>query len=245
MLPRFLVPAFDPERAFVELPPEEGHHLSRVLRLRAGDDVAVFDGRGREFRGRIASVDRDRVSVQLLEAVQTAAEPSTALTLVVSVIKGEGMNSVIRDCTMVGVHAIRPVVSARTTVKASTLPAAVERWRRVALASAKQCGRARLPEIGDVGSYDDWVRNDSRQEPAFILLEPGTAPREIVTVRDLARRDPPPRASLIVGPEGGWTPAERDLALEHGCVPLSLGPMTLRADAVPLAASAALLAVWY
>jgi 16S rRNA (uracil1498-N3)-methyltransferase len=243
MLPRFLVPDLDAQRPDVALPPEEGHHLSRVLRLKVGNEVAVFDGHGREFRARVASVERDRVTVRLLDSVPQPSQPKVALTLVQSILKGEPMDDVIRDCTMAGVESIQPVVSARTTVKASLLARSVERWRRVAIAATKQCGRSRLPDIRDVMRLDEWVRSEG-SEHALMLLEPAATVSGTITVRDLARQPVPAHAQLLVGPEGGWAVEERDLAIAAGCVPLSLGRLTLRADAVPLAATAALLAIW-
>lgn len=242
MLPRFLVPNLDPDSPAARLPPEEAHHLTRVLRLGAGDEVAVFDGRGTEFRGRVASAARGAVTVSLLERVP-AVSPAVHLTLVQAVLKPDAMDHVVRDCTMVGVEVIQPVLSSRTTVKSSTLEKAGERWHRVALASAKQCGRSALPGIPAVCSFGEWLQQASAGE-RFILLEPDAAPPGVLTIRDLAPRPIPRTIALIVGPEGGWTTEERVAALGAGCTPLSLGRLTLRADAVPLVASGALLALW-
>lgn len=242
MRPRFLVPDLDPARPHIVLPPGEAHHLRRVLRLEPGDELAVFDGRGTEFTARVATIDRDTVTVALLARAPAAPAPGVELTLVQSILKGEAMDEVVRDCTMVGVRAIRPVVSERTTVKASTLPKALERWRRIALASAKQCGRAALPEIHPPEEFAAWLVQP-RDGETFVLVEPSVA-AGAVKARALAERPAPPRAALVVGPEGGWTDDERARAVEAGCTPLSLGALTLRADAVPLAATALVLALW-
>jgi 16S rRNA (uracil1498-N3)-methyltransferase len=242
MLPRFLVPYLDAQRPEVTLPPDEGHHLSRVLRMKPGDEVAIFDGRGQEFRARITSILREAVTVALQGPLAPLPSPSVMLTLVQSILKGEAMDEVVRDATMLGVAAIQPIVSERTTVKASTLGRALERWHRIALASTKQCGRSRLPAIYEARSFQDWVKRPDGD--AFILLEPSAIVAETVRIRDLAVRPPPASATLVVGPEGGWTPDERDLAIRSGCRPLSIGRLILRADAVPLAATAALLALW-
>jgi 16S rRNA (uracil1498-N3)-methyltransferase len=242
MLPRFLVPDLDPDRPDARLPPEEAHHLTRVLRLGAGDEIAVFDGRGIEFRGRVASAVRGAVTVSLLERIP-AVSPAVHLTLVQAVLKPDAMDHVVRDCTMVGVEVIQPVISARTTVKSSTLDKAGERWRRVALASAKQCGRATLPGIPALCSFGEWLQQAAAGE-RFILLEPDAAPPGVLTIRDLAPRPVPQTIALIVGPEGGWTTEERLAAIGAGCTPLSLGRLTLRADAVPLVACGAILALW-
>ena len=243
MLPRFLVPSLGHREDAVRLPPDEAHHLTRVLRLAEGAEVMVFDGRGMEFRARVVSAVRGSVTVALLERVPEPAAPSVPLTLVQAVLKGDAMDDVIRDATMVGVEAIQPVVSARTTVKEAVLPKAVERWRRIALASAKQCGRSRLPEVAEVTSFSTWA-SAPQDGAAFLLVEPSAATPGTQTLRTIASRPVPARAVVVVGPEGGWTNEERDQALKAGCVPLSLGRLTLRADSVPLAATAALLAIW-
>ena len=238
---RFYVPDLNAVAGRARLPQDEAHHLTKVLRLGRGEVVGVFDGRGREWRALVETAGREGVEVSLIEAI-ASRQPAVDLTLVQAVLKGPAMDNVIRDCTMVGVRFIQPVLTARTTVKASTLDIALERWRRVALASAKQCGAARLPEMRDVVDFDDWLGSGVVQ-PALMLVEPSVAVAP-VTMRQLASQPLPSQATLVVGPEGGWTGEERDLAISSGCSPLSLGRMTLRADTVSLAAAAALLAIW-
>ena len=242
MLPRFYVPVLDPAKALTLLPPEEAHHLTRVLRLKRGDTISVFDGRGAEWRARVEWASRESVTVALLEPVAIPI-PRVAVTLVQAALKGAAMDDVIRDCTMLGITTVQVVVTERTTVKAGTLAAGPDRWRRIAVASAKQCGAARLPEIADVRPFGEWL-DVRRPEDCYILLEPHAAAAGMVTIRQLAHLPIPSTATLMVGPEGGWTGQERDIAIAAGCTPLSLGPMTLRADAVAVAATAALLGVW-
>jgi 16S rRNA (uracil1498-N3)-methyltransferase len=241
-LPRFYAPDLDPESGSARLGPEEAHHLTRVLRLVAGDLVTVFNGRGVEWRGRVNSASREAVTLSLLEPV-AARMPQVVITLAQAVIKGEAMEDVVRDSTMIGVAAIQPVISERTTVKRRALAVARDRWRRIALASAKQCGTARVPEILEPMRFDQWLPSRV-PEHSYLLIEPGTSPTEVTTVRQLALVPAPSSALLLVGPEGGWTESERDAAIAAGAVPLSLGPLTLRANAVALAAGAALIAVW-
>jgi 16S rRNA (uracil1498-N3)-methyltransferase len=241
MSARFYVPNLNPSQGRAELSAVETHHLVKVLRLEPGATIGVFDGRGTEWRARVETVGRPGARVTLLEPV-ASPRPSVEITLVQAVLKGEPMDDVIRDCTMVGVAHIQPVLTSRTSVKVSTMADAVERWRRVALASAKQCGAARLPEITNVVPLADWYPRDAL-ENAFVLVEPSVTSKA-TTIRELASRTIPSHATLLVGPEGGWSEAERDRAVTAGCAPLSLGRMTLRAAAVPLAATAALLSVW-
>jgi 16S rRNA (uracil1498-N3)-methyltransferase len=241
-LPRFYDPDLDPESGSARLSPDEAHHLTRVLRLVAGDIVTVFNGRGVEWRARVNRASREAATLSLLEPV-AARVPPVAITLVQAIIKGEAMEDIVRDSTMIGVAAIQPVISERTTVKRRALGVADDRWRRIALASAKQCGTARLPEIFQPTLFDQWLP-PRLPEHSYLLIEPGTSLAEVRTVRQLALVPAPSSALLLVGPEGGWTESERDAAISAGAIPLSLGPLTLRANAVALAAGAALIAVW-
>ena len=241
MLPRFLVPDLGGSGTEATLPPEEAHHLTRVLRLRVGDPVAVFDGRGTEFTASVAAISRAAVTVRLAAPVEQALSRGLSLTLVQAILKA--MDDVVRDATMVGVDTIQPVLSANTTVKGSVVQTASGRWERIALASAKQCGRARLPVIREAMGFEKWLAL-AGPGGAFLLVEPGLTGPDTLRIRDLCRQSAPERLSLVVGPEGGWTSAEREGAVRAGLVPLTLGRMTLRADAVPLAAAAALLALW-
>ena len=127
---------------------DEARHLSQVLRLAVGDEVAVFDGAGREFRARVERVEPGRRGPAAARGdARRRPSPPCALTLAQAVIKGEKMDDVVRDATMMGVAAIEPLVTEHTAahMKAGRAP---ERWRRIAIASAKQCRRAVVPAIG-------------------------------------------------------------------------------------------------
>lgn len=233
MLPRFYLPSLDTTARDAALPPEEANHLTRVMRLGVGDEVAVFDGRGHEFRARVTSAGRGKVQVQLIELVAAAPEARVPITLVQAVLKGDKMDAVIRDATMLGVAAIEPVVTARTIVRVQR--AVGDRWGRVSVASAKQCRRAVVPTIAAPRRFDDWLTS-SAHGLRLMLVEP-SASAETSTLHVLENHAAGSLA-VIVGPEGGWTPEERDRAEQAGCMSVTLGGLTLRADAVAVAALA-------
>ena len=240
MLPRFLAESIDPDGLHARLAEDEARHLSQVLRLGAGDEIAVFDGAGREFRGRIVRVAREGAEVLLTEEVLASPEPAVRLTLAQAALKGEKMDDVVRDATMMGVAAIEPLVSEHTV--AHLRPgAAPERWRRIAIASAKQCRRAVVPLIGSGTAFADWLAQDAAQVK-LMLVEPSASVEghPLSTIGDSR----PGSASLIVGPEGGWSAAEISAAVGAGCVPITMGHRTLRADAVPIVAIGLLQFVW-
>jgi 16S rRNA (uracil1498-N3)-methyltransferase len=241
---RFFAPALDPGDESVALPREEGEHLTRVLRLGVGDTVAVFDGRGHEFVARVASALRSDVRLTIASRIDPPAESAVALTLAQAVLKGDKMDDVIRDAVMLGAAAIQPIVTRRseTTVAALMRGARVERWRRVALASVKQSRRAVLPEIRVPLTLETMLT----EPPAALrvmLVEP-SASAEVEPLAALQQDRPPSDAVVFVGPEGGWTAEECAAAVSHGVRLMSLGPRTLRADAVPIAAISVLNFLW-
>jgi 16S rRNA (uracil1498-N3)-methyltransferase len=234
-LPRFYAPDLDPSSGSVELPADESHHLVRVLRLTAGDQVVVFDGRGGEYLSRVSRADRHRASVTLLEPLPPAPRPPVRIGLVQALLKGDKMDDVVRDATMAGAARITPIVTERSLARISALARshAQERWWRVAVSSAKQCGRSHLPVLDAPLTFGQWLETP-RDGLRLLLVEPSTGDRSATRLRDVLDGVRPTEVSCIVGPEGGWSAAERDLALKAGCTAVSLGSMTLRADAAGL-----------
>jgi 16S rRNA (uracil1498-N3)-methyltransferase len=242
---RFYAPDIDITSRSVDLPRDEAEHLRRVLRLGVGDRVQVFDGRGREFRGRVDQIDRTTARVVLEGAVEPAREPSVRLVLAQVVPKGDGMDRIVRDAAMLGVSAIVPLVSARAEVDPRRLISSgrVVRWQRIAVASVKQCGRAVVPDVRQPESLDACCRT-AEAVRRFLLAEPGLASAEPVRISRLLAEPAPASALLIVGPEGGWTDDEVELASRAGCTTLTLGSRTLRADAAAAVAITALQCAW-
>lgn len=234
----------DPGDADVVLPSTEGEHLTRVLRLGVGDTISVFDGRGHEFLARVVSARRRDVRVQLVSRREPAAESGVAMVLAQAVLKGEKMDDVVRDAVMLGAIAVQPLVTKRTetTVAALLRGARVERWQRVALASAKQSGRAVLPEIRVPLTLESYL-DDPPPVLSVMLVEPAAgAPAE--PLNRLRSVPVPHDAAVLVGPEGGWVEQEWTDARARGVRLVTLGPRTLRADAVPVAAISVLQFLW-
>jgi 16S rRNA (uracil1498-N3)-methyltransferase len=231
---RFYAPNLDTGSSSVELPPEEAEHLARVLRLGAGAEVRVFDGRGREFTGRVERVDRSRTVVTIDREVPAAggAESPLSVVLAQALLKGDSMDQVVRDAVMLGVSRIVPLQTERSQMPASRVLASgrVERWRRIAVASVKQCGRAVVPEVAAPETLDQCLRGFAGTA-RFFLAEPALAGAALparVVLPPAGSREP---ILLVAGPEGGWTAGELAAAAAAGCRPLTLGPRILRAEA--------------
>jgi len=239
--PRFFAPTLDLAQPAVTLPASESLHLARVLRLGPGAIVEVFDGRGAMVRGTVLQATPSS-SLVAVDGV-TAAQPEAPwpLTVCAPLLKGDAMDAVVRDATVLGATQIVPVTTARTNVPVSRADSGRlhERWHRVAVAAAKQCGRATLPEISDVRGLSDMLQAPAWQEwQRRLLVEPAL---DVTLTHDPLRRAP---LVLAFGPEGGWDAGEVRAACEAGWTPWSLGPFTLRAEQVTLAALAVVRYAW-
>lgn len=242
---RFFAPAADATGGQIVLPADEAEHLTRVLRLTTGDWVRAFNGRGGEFDAVVVAIDRHGVSLEIGAPVPAAPEPRVAVSLAQAVLKGDKMDDVVRDAVMIGVAAIQPIVTARTEISVAALGRSRrrERWERIAVSSAKQCGRAVVPAILEPRPFPPVAQSSSDvsvPSPVFVLVEPGLSSGTPLAALDLPV---PGQATLVVGPEGGWTADEVRTASTIGAL-VTLGGRTLRADAMALVALSALFTRW-
>jgi 16S rRNA (uracil1498-N3)-methyltransferase len=230
VLPRFYAPTLTAGDETVALEADEATHLTRVLRIPPGREVVVFNGRGTVCRARVELADKRGVVLRVLSAGRSAPELPFPLTLAHAVLKGDGMDEVVRNAVLLGVSAVVPVITSRSEVSASQISRArrVDRWRRIAISSAKQCGRAIVPVLGEPADLDGAL---VAAKPArlVMLVEPEASP-DARGLDELPRGTPADGAWVFVGPEGGWAPEEISRAAEAGALPLTLGRLTLRAD---------------
>jgi 16S rRNA (uracil1498-N3)-methyltransferase len=179
--------------------------------------------------------------VELLDAMAPVPEPSVHVTLGIGLLKGDQMDAVVRDATMLGVAALIPFISDHVSVSSSArTAAALTRWTRIALSSAKQCGRAVVPDIAVAEPLPTLLK---RADAAVRLI--GVEPRLGVAESMSTTLGPRAvRAVVLIGPEGGWSPDELTLADRHGFRRVHLGPRTLRAETAPTVMLSALWALW-
>jgi 16S rRNA (uracil1498-N3)-methyltransferase len=159
----------------------------------------------------------------------------------VGLLKGDQMDAVVRDATMLGATEIVPIASEHVSVpeRAWRSGAAAERWRRLAIASSKQCGRAVVPVIGAVQPFDHAL--DIAAEIRLMGVEPSASGDAVVELSALPR---PSSALLLTGPEGGWARTEIDRAVARGATLVNLGPRTLRAETAPTVLLASVWTIW-
>ena len=219
----------------VELGRDEARHVVRVRRCKVGDEIVLFDGRGRQARGRIESVGKDAATVSV-ERVETAPRDTACrLTLVTAIPKGPRMADLVRACTEVGVAEIRPVVAERSAVRPD-IGSTNERWARIAREAAKQSRRSYLPRIAPVSAFA------STLDGAFGVALVADAGEESRSLRAcLEGCGDNASALLMVGPEGGFSPDELRLAQEAGARAFRLDVPVMRVETAAAVLSALVL----
>ena len=219
------------------LAPDAAQHVAKSLRLKTGDALTVFDGRGGEYEAVIQKVDRDRVEVKVGAFRDVDRESSLDVGLVQGLPEADKMDWIIQKATELGVAWIQPIVCDRSVVRLSGERAARREahWQRVAVAACEQCGRDRIPEVKPTISFQGWIVAADKT-PRWILVPEGTP------IRALGAPQGP--FELLVGPEGGLSDRERELSVSAGCQPVSLGRRVLRTETAALVALAAAHALW-
>jgi 16S rRNA (uracil1498-N3)-methyltransferase len=218
---------------------DTSRYLCRVLRLTVGDRIVVFDPDTHvegEATITLASADAARLRIGELRRPDVVAEAE--LVLIYALAKGDKVDLVVRDATELGATRIVIVQTERCIVKASAekerdrAASKKARWKRVAEQAARQCGRADPPAVDGIRSWSDALDDASACEARFCL-----DPRAVVALGTVLAPLAARRASIAfaIGPEGGLSSAEIDLAVERGFVPASLGPFVLRTETVAAA----------
>lgn len=222
----------------VELEAKTGHYLQRVLRLRPGDALVLFNGDGYDYAAELEGGGTDRMRVRVDARLPAAPESPLELMLVQAVGKGDRMDYSLQKATELGVAAVRPLFTERTDVRlaGSRLDRRVAHWRGVLIAACGQCGRGRVPELLPPLTLVDWL--DAPATAQRLVLAP-------VAERPLAAVNPGGAgAELVVGPEGGWSERELAALAAAGCEAVSLGPRVLRTETAGPAAITVLQALW-
>lgn len=237
--PRFHVEGIGPG-ARVELPEWSAHHAREVLRLRAGDEVALFDGRGAEYVATLDRVTRREVHARIHSPVAPRPESPLRIVLALAPLKGDRMELVVQKATELGVAVIQPVITVRTDAAARPALKGTrqERWDKVATGAAEQCGRAVVPEVRTTTTLDQLIAQPF-EGTRLLLLETGEG-RPLIALG----LESPREVLLLVGPAGGFEPAEVERLKAAGFRAASLGPRVLRSETAAVAAVAVAQALW-
>jgi len=219
-----------------DLDDRASHHLARVLRVKTGDRLSVFNGDGNNYQGAIVTADKHQVSVLIDSIEQAETESSLNTCLALAVSKGDRFEWAIKKATELGVSSIVPILSQRVDVRLS--PARwqkkQEHWQQIVISACEQSGRAVVPEVKQPITLSPWL--SGVEADCKLVLDPEATTN--------ALHDRPASIALLIGPEGGLAPSELTLALENGFSAMRLGPRVLRTETAPLVALSVLGARW-
>lgn len=240
---RFFLPTGQIEGHRATITGVELNHLRRVLRLRPQDRVVVFDDAGCEHEGIIRSLSEDRGEIDIIRSYQVNSESPLKTTLALGLTKGEKMDWVVEKATELGVHTVVPFLSDYTIPKLNERKMAQrsERWQKIAVSAAKQCGRARIPEILALTEFRDLLNAVSRDALRLLFWEKECEQRlsELKETRTVISE-----VVVTIGPEGGFSAQEAAMALGQGFEAVGLGRRILRAETAAVAALAAVQLLW-
>lgn len=216
----------------VPFSPEEARHAAQVLRLTPGTQVELLDGIGGLYRAELIQVSKAAVVARLGEELPST-EPRNRVTLYQGVAKGEKMDWIVQKAVELGVFRIQPVCFSRCVAQSQHK---AERWQRIALEAAKQCGRGRIPEINEPISLGAALAFLKNHHQCVVPWEE----EQSVALSD-ALRPNPSDLGLVIGPEGGLDPSEMDMLSKSGAISVTLGPRILRTETAAIAALAMVL----
>lgn len=240
---RFFLPKENLRQQKAIISGQELEHLRRVLRLRPGDRVTLFDDQGWEHEGVIQSFSRDQAQVEILRSYNADRESSLDLTLAQALGKGDKMDLIVEKATELGVKRIVPFLSSYTVPRLDQhqMERRRTRWSKIALSAAKQSGRTLIPEILEPREFEALLREPWDCELKLLLWE-----KEPSGGLPPIREEHPGLKSLLlaIGPEGGFSPEEVAQAREHGFRSIRLGKRILRTETAALAALSIVQFLW-
>jgi 16S rRNA (uracil1498-N3)-methyltransferase len=223
----------------VRLPTAGAYHVSRVLRLRPGAALIVFDGRGGEYRAEITRLEEGDVEVRVGAFSPGTAESSLHLTLVQGVSRGERMDWALQKATELGVAVIVPVLTARSVVRLDDQQSVrkQDHWTAIVTSACEQCGRSKVPTVAAPQPLRDYL-STSRKDGMRLVLSP-TGPASLAGLSSVPRK-----VELLIGPEGGLDDEELIAAQKASYMPVKLGPRVLRTETASVTALSVLQAMW-
>jgi 16S rRNA (uracil1498-N3)-methyltransferase len=238
-MPRFYCPQPLSIGTHVALPEEIVHHL-HVLRLGIGERITLFNGEGGEYIAVLGSIEKKRALAEVKTFAPREAELPYAITLAQALPEASKMDWIIEKAVELGVTAIQPIAAQRCVVRLNEDRAArkLAHWQGILAAASEQSGRNRLPHLAEPIELRRWLTQHDLH--TRILL----TPRTDQSLSNWVRHHSPQPVAFLIGPEGGFTEQEEQMALDQGAVPLSIGSRILRTETAGLAALAALNAIW-
>lgn len=232
---RFFISIDNIKKGTIDITGEDVSHISRVLRLKAGDEMVLCDGQGVDYHVVIEDIGKYAVKTRILGRKSSLGEPGINVIILQGIPKGTKMDLIIQKCTEIGVNRIIPVLNARTVVKLSDEKdekKKTQRWQRIAEEAAKQSGRGIIPKIEMPRTFKEALEEAADLDICLIPyeLEKGHTLKESIHGKAFKN------IGIFIGPEGGYEDFEINSALDKGVIPVTLGPRILRTETAGFAA---------
>lgn len=245
MLPRFYCNEQITLNQPFELPDNVRHHAVRVLRLKQGDSLILFNGQGGEFFSEIIAINKNTSTIKILQYNDYERDSPLTIELAQAICANDKMDWIIQKSVEMGVSRIQPVTTTRSVIKLSSERAAkrLQHWQQIAIAACEQCGRNRVPDVLPPLSLPHWlgeIKNHALSTHTNLLLLP-TAEKKL---SELTPNPNNAACTLLIGPEGGFTPEEERAALHAHFEPILVGKRILRTETAALATIAAMQTLW-
>ncbi|MBR2883318.1 MAG: 16S rRNA (uracil(1498)-N(3))-methyltransferase [Clostridia bacterium] len=215
---------------------EEAQHISRVLRMKKGDEVTLCDGEGNFYEARLTDFNEKSVEAEILSVRRAETEPRVKLCVFQGVPKNPKLETIVQKLTEIGATAVVPMDTQRAVAKLDK-SAKVERLRKIAREAAKQSRRGIIPTVSDTMSFKDAIKEAAKADLMIIAYE---EERE-TSLKSALQGKTPESVSVLIGPEGGFEKEEVEKAVALGAVTVTLGKRILRTETAPIAISSAIL----
>lgn len=225
--------------AHIDLPTDTAHHVF-VLRLAVGDTIELFNGEGGRYCATLTNVGKKQVSAEIKVFMPEEVELPFTLCLAQALPEGTKMDWIIEKAIELGASHIQPLAAQRSVVKltAERAEKKMQHWRGIIQSATEQCGRNRLAHLAELIDVQKWLSQQDLHKR--ILL----SPRAEISLADWARHQPAQTCTLMIGPEGGFSEIEEQLAIRQGALMLSIGPRVLRTETAGITAISVLSAAW-
>jgi 16S rRNA (uracil1498-N3)-methyltransferase len=234
---RFYIPKEEIAKVVPSIGGDDASHIARVLRLTPGDTIGLFDGSGLEYEARIVSVARSRVDVSVIRRFAPTSESSVKITVAQGLLKDKKTDALIRQLSEMGVARWIPWRAKRSVPipDSKRLNSRLQRWEKIAIEAVKQCGRHRILQIGEPVELGEILALSMDCEVKLVFWEKERRPLSRLAADPVRGIE---KIILLLGPEGGFEPAEIEQARAVGFATVGLGPRVLRAETAAVAACA-------
>jgi 16S rRNA (uracil1498-N3)-methyltransferase len=225
---RFFIPSGLFSKGKVNIRGNEAYHLIKILRAHSGDEIRIFNEKGNEFHCKIASIRGKEAVAEIVERVETVVEPPITINIAQALVKSGKMDLIIQKCTEIGAAAFYPLITAFSVSKPNQPEKQLMRWDRIALEATKQSERRSIPAVYDIQPLEEFIKD--RGDDALIYMDARIGSSLKPVFEFFKKKSKTNKFTVLVGPEGGFSPEEKERLKERDCQSVRLGPRILRTE---------------